>query len=179
MEKALEYFARIAAEQAESLMPKKSEFDEDQIRAFIKQNINYVKDNGYSDSDLTKIFIVRNALENRANVKTGTPLNGDAVHVYGKNGKEYANARLTESCFYPEKACICTQPSTPHVSFNKYIFTSTSGGYFRSVENAALKNIGTKKVKFWTWGRNGAGAHQGIYFDSEMNAWEIHDKDFY
>lgn len=173
-------FEKLASNIVDDLMPSESKFNMTEVRDFIENNLNYVRDNGYDDKDLEIAMRIRAALQARAKANIDKPLNGDAVHVYGRNNVQYANARITEDVYKSLGTVVCTQPSVPSVSERGgNIYTSTSGGYFHEVKNEQFKNVGKKSVMFLAWGRFGSGAHQAIYFMATMNAWEVADEYFY
>lgn len=171
-------FEKLAMKLAQELMPDSSEFEPDSVREFITQNISYVRNRGYSDSDLRIVAKLREAIESR--LGDNVPLPGDSVRVIGR--RVYEKAIVTEGMDGPGQPSVCVNGST-HVCLNRAsgeIYTSTSGGYFSSAPvEKFVRNPEPVARIFWAWGRFGAGASQGVYFSARVNSWTLRDDSFY
>lgn len=90
----------------------------------------------------------------------------DGFHVY-------RNAKIVEDLYYKSEygvLCICENGSS-HITKNAGF--STSGGAFVRRHKSKLKRNGFDSNTVWTWGCNGIGAGQGIYFQLRVNRWVI------
>ncbi len=50
---------------------------------------------------------------------------------------------------------------------------SISGGPFSHIKISQLRWDRVRMARFWNWGDNGSGAHQGVYFDLPRPVWEL------
>ena len=102
----------------------------------------------------------------------GAPKIGDIVE-FSDGFRVYRHAKIVEDVYRKSEygvLCICENGSS-HIS-NGAGF-STSGGAFVRRHKSMLKRNGYDRNTVWTWGCNGVGAGQGIYFDLVVNRWII------
>ena len=50
---------------------------------------------------------------------------------------------------------------------------SVSGGAFHRIHKSNFVRRGNGRAVYWTWGRNGSGANQGIYFPVIVQRWVV------
>lgn len=50
---------------------------------------------------------------------------------------------------------------------------SVSGGVWHSIHKSNFVRKGNGRATYWTWGRNGSGANQGIYFPVLVQRWIV------
>lgn len=105
---------------------------------------------------------------NETFANTNEPQIGDIVE-FADDYHVYKHAKIVENLYADGKLCICENGGS-HTD-GKYF--STSGGAFVSKDKSELVLAGEDFNVVWTWGCNGAGAHQGIYFPLKVRKWII------
>lgn len=104
-----------------------------------------------------------NAMEQRRS--DGLPTPGDIVEFTNPYGK-----RTTGVLEYTCGAFHVGEDVSGYIGCDGNV--CLSGGPFWNVESiSALIPAGTEKRRFWTFGRFGACAHGGIYFNVTVNKW--------
>lgn len=99
------------------------------------------------------------------------PKIGDIVE-FSDGFQVYKQAKIVEDLYFRGKhgmMCVCEQ-GTSHTDG---VHFSTSGGAFKSFHKAKFQYAGKAKNTVWTWGCNGPGASQGIYFTLDVDKWII------
>lgn len=99
------------------------------------------------------------------------PKIGDVVE-FSDGFEVFKHAIICEDCFGESKhglLYVCEHGK----SWTNGKGFSTSGGAFRHIHKSLMLPKGRDKNMVWTWGCNGAGANQGIYFSLDVNRWLV------
>lgn len=142
------------------------------FKEFIKRNAGWDPDSCFhTEKEWNKNYEIAMQVEKTYNEmfkNIKEPKIGDIVEF--TNGfRVYKNAKIVENLYHDGKLCICENGSS-HTD-GKYF--STSGGSFVSKDKSLLQPAGEDFNVVWTWGCNGAGAFQGIYFPLKVRKWII------
>lgn len=130
---------------------------------------------GYvSDEDMMKNYGIARVVEFTYNEKYGNsdePKIGDIVE-FSDGFRVYHHGKIVENLYGKSKfgmICVCERGT----SFTDGEIFNTSGGAFKRFHKSQLKPAGEEENIVWTWGCNGAGAFQGIYFPLKVKKWII------
>lgn len=139
---------------------------------FVNRNRNW--DNGnilVTEEEMRANYEIARHVESTYNDRFGKvegPRIGDIVE-FSDGWHVYKNAKIVENVYDNGRLCICENGS----SWTNGQSFSTSGGAFVSKEAAELQYVGEDENIVWTWGCNGTGANQGIYFPLKVSRWII------
>lgn len=144
---------------------------------FQKANLGYRPwdaPNKVDDEDWAIAQRAINYIERYSDLKT--PYLGDVVRYTSKYGDHYSYARVSTysgfGCDEPSvELCesgsvFAYQDSAPYIS---------AGGSFKALPASLFKPLGFTYGQFWCFGRFGACAHGGIYFNARVAVWEYID----
>lgn len=95
-----------------------------------------------------------------AEVNYYLPQQGDVIE-FVNNNRLYRNAMVGDPITEHGVLHICEQASC-HTDGEYF---STSGGTWTHIHQSHFEFVGNVFRRFWTWGANGAGGGQAIYFD--------------
>ena len=143
---------------------------------FKKNNAAWDSEYGYchNEKEMLENYEIAKAVEAKYNECYGSisgPRIGDVVE-FCDGFHVYKHAIVTEDIYYQNKhglLCVCERGS----SWTDGKYFSTSGGAFRSIHKSLFQLVGEDENTVWTWGRNGAGAHQGIYLTLKVRKWLV------
>lgn len=130
------------------------------------------------DTDYSKrikeedLAIVNKILNNLETLNRATPQVGDVVILI--SGEERVKCHL-ESLETGRGGNLCQNCGYSHISnwSDSGYYCSTSGGPWTDASPENFKYIGTTTRWFWTWGRLGVGASNGIRFPAIVSLWEV------
>ena len=129
----------------------------------------------WSDDEMQKNYAIAQEVEKNYMEKFGSikePKLGDVVE-FSDGFHVYKHASIVENVYFEDpntRVCICENGSS-HTHSGRYF--QTSGGAFHGMDKASLVYVSEDENIVWTWGCNGAGADQGIYFPLKVNRWII------
>lgn len=98
-----------------------------------------------------------------------TPQKGDVIE-FVNNNKLYKHSAVENVNKYGVMY-VCEQAST----WTDGKTFSTSGGAWTHIHISHFEFVGYEYRRFWTWGANGAGGNQGIYFTILVKKWRQKD----
>lgn len=130
---------------------------------------------GVKEEDLN---IVNAVLEGLSTIDRSTPQVGDIVILV--SGKDKVKCHL-ERLDLKYGGNLCQNCGSSHISNWKdsEYYCSTSGGPWTEANPETFKPLGTTTRWFWTWGRHGVGAGNGIYFPATVSMWEVEVENAY
>lgn len=121
--------------------------------------IEYIDGSGVQHTELTEH---RWSVPEPGDVIDFTLMNGE----YPFNHSQFGTVERIGECAYckADEAYICSHPGSIYWStLDGKPFVSISGGPFARVKRARLVPTYEMRIqRFWNWGRNSPGAHQGI-----------------
>lgn len=142
------------------------------IDQFIKQNTGWDHKYGlfHEDKEWSENYDIACEVEER--LHSNYPMDGE-VHpgdlVEISDGfRIYKNALV---CSIDKNGMceVCEQWSA--FTYGKAF--SVSGGVWHSIHKSNFVRKGNGRATYWTWGRNGSGANQGIYFPVLVQRWLV------
>jgi hypothetical protein len=129
----------------------------------------------WSDNEMQKNYAIALQVEKKYIDKYGStiePKIGDIVE-FTDGYQVYKHAKIVENVYFEDankRVCICERGGS---FVSSHLHFSTSGGAFKGADKSSLVYVGEDENIVWTWGCNGAGANQGIYFPLKVNRWII------
>ena len=119
-----------------------------------------------------KIALEVERVYNEKHNKVDEPQIGDIVE-FADQFRVYERGKIVENMYRnsddPGMLCICESGS----SFTNGSWFETSGGAFNTIHKSKLQFVGEDENIVRTWGCNGAGGNQGIYFPLKVRKWII------
>ena len=142
------------------------------IERFKKENAAWDTQYGlpHSDKEWSENYDIACKVEQR--LRNNYPMDGD-VHPgdlveFSDGYRVYKNALVCDIDRYG--VCeVCEQWS----AFTLGGSFSVSGGTFHRIHKSNFVRDGKGEAFYWTWGRNGSGANQGIYFPVVVQRWVV------
>lgn len=141
---------------------------------FKVRNANWGEYGFVTEKEMQRNYEIALNVEKKYMEKFGNinePRIGDIVE-FADDFQVFKHAKIVEDLYYKNEygvLCICENGT----SFTSGTGFSTSGGAFVRRHKSLLKYAGEEENLVWTWGCNGSGAHQGIYFPLKVRKWII------
>lgn len=136
----------------------------------------YGKKDLIDEKTFNKIREIKETIKNTKGIKPG-----DVVEMTDECGT-YFEAATIESIDECGIAHVCLTGGSVHVSAGvteqeKYYCLSISGGPWKHIDTNFLRFSDIADTQAWTWGKNGACANGGVYFNMPVNKYTLEQKD--
>lgn len=150
------------------------EMNKEEFISYNQARYNNVKIFGesYVNKMIDEEFAIASEVERKMlalDARYTRPIPGDAVEFAASEYEVYEHGIIGEQWGHGMLHC-CGNGSSHTTGDGRH---SVSGGSWKAFHYSKLELIGEEKMIFWTWGRNGSGANEGIYFPVTVKKWRV------